>query len=94
MRSIWDEVSTWSKGLQKGNDTHYWASEGAGYHSASSLLFLEFTCPCSVHPSTPGSKSLGQGTSLGQRNLISEMEMILLALKGSCELGVSTIESA
>lgn len=47
-----------------------------------------------VHPSTPGSKSFGQGTSLGQRNFISEMEMILLALKGSCELGISMIESA
>ena len=64
MRSTWDEVSAWSKSLQEGNDIHYWASEGAGYHSASFLMFWSslpmFKCLFTqVH--------LGQGTSFAPK---------------------------
>lgn len=82
-----DEVSAWSKGLQKGNDTHYRASEGAGCLSASSLTFWSslpiFKCPFTQI--RLGQRALVKELPLCQRNFLSEMGMILLALKGSCE---------
>lgn len=83
MRPTWDEVSAWSKGPLKGDDTHCWASQRGWRLQCSTLELLSpFSYKCTLVKSFP----------LWLKNLISEMGIVPPAPKGVVRFGVSIVK--